>query len=70
MQGRMSATMRFIVIGAMPIEAMLGGILGRLLGLWPTLVVGAMGRLLPVLWVWFSPVRTLNDSMIQNSTVG
>ncbi|WP_052890135.1 MFS transporter [Thermogemmatispora carboxidivorans] len=64
LQGRMSASMRFIVIGAMPIGALLGGMLGQTIGLWPTLVVGAAGRLLPVLWVWFSPIRHTADQWL------
>jgi MFS family permease len=58
-QGRMNATMRFIVWGTMPIGALLGGFLGQFIGLRPTLLVGAIGSLLAVLWVYFSPVRTL-----------
>jgi MFS family permease len=69
LQGRMSASMRFVVIGAMPIGALLGGILGQAIGLWPTLVVGAAGRLLPVLWVWFSPIRHSADQWLAKESV-
>lgn len=60
-QGRMNATMRFIVWGTMPIGALAGGFMGALIGLRPTLFVGAVGALLAVLWVYFSPVRALRE---------
>ena len=69
LQGRMNASMRFIVIGAMPLGALLGGVLGQTIGLWPTLVVGAAGRLLPVLWVWFSPVRHTADQWLADESM-
>jgi MFS family permease len=59
MQGRMNATMRFIVWGTIPIGALLGGILGGLIGLQATIWVGAIGSLVGFLPVLFSPVRTL-----------
>jgi MFS family permease len=55
--GRMNATMRFMVWGPMPIGALIGGALGSLIGLRPTLWVSAVGGLLAPLWVVFSPVR-------------
>ncbi|HEX5502891.1 MAG TPA: MFS transporter [Thermomicrobiales bacterium] len=60
-QGRMNATMRFIVWGTMPIGALAGGFLGQFIGLRPTLLVGAVGSLLAILWVFFSPVRALRE---------
>ena len=59
MQGRMNATMRFIVWGTIPIGALAGGILGELIGLQATIWVGAIGSFLGFLPVLFSPVRTL-----------
>jgi MFS family permease len=61
-QGRMNATMRFIVWGTMPIGALLGGFLGQFIGLRTTLLVGALGSLLAILWVYFSPVRALHEA--------
>ncbi len=58
-QGRMNASMRFIVWGTIPIGALLGGALGQLLGLYPTIAAMALCSLLGPLWVVFSPVRTL-----------
>ncbi|HYO43180.1 MAG TPA: MFS transporter [Candidatus Limnocylindrales bacterium] len=57
MQGRMNATMRFIVWGTMPIGSILGGALGTVIGLHATIVVGALGGLLAFLPVTLSSVR-------------
>jgi len=58
-QGRMNASMRFLVWGTIPIGALLGGALGEAIGLWPTLVAMSAGSLLSSLWIIFSPVRAL-----------
>jgi predicted MFS family arabinose efflux permease len=60
-QGRMNASMRFIVWGTIPIGSLLGGTLGELLGLRPTLVLMATCSLLAGAWVIFSPVRGLKS---------
>ena len=57
MQGKMNATMRFIVWGTMPVGAILGGVLGNLIGLYPTIVIGAVGGLVAFIPVTLSPVR-------------
>jgi MFS family permease len=59
LQGRMNASMRFIVWGTIPLGALMGGGLGQIFGLWPTIAAMAVGGLLPPLWVLFSPVRQL-----------
>jgi MFS family permease len=59
MQGRMNATMRFMVWGTIPIGAFLGGVLGGSIGLRPTLWVAAVGSLLAFIPPLLSPVRTL-----------
>ena len=61
LQGRMNATMRFMVWGTMPLGSLLGGTLGSTIGLRPTLWVGAVGGSLAFLWVLLSPVRTLTE---------
>jgi MFS family permease len=58
LQGRMNATMRFIVWGTLPLGALLGGVLGEWLGLRPALAIGAAGSLLAFVWLWGSPLRT------------
>jgi predicted MFS family arabinose efflux permease len=59
MQGRMNATMRFLVWGTIPIGTMLGGILGNLIGVHETIWVGAILGLGAFLPIFFSPVRRL-----------
>jgi MFS family permease len=61
LQGRMNATMRFVVWGTIPIGSLLGGLLGDAIGLRPTLLVGALGSALAFPWVLLSPVRALRE---------
>ncbi len=61
MLGRMNATMRLIVWGTIPIGAVLGGLLGTVVGLHAALWVSAIGALTAFLPVLFSPVRTLRE---------
>src|SRR5829696_8988057 len=57
MQGKMNATMRFIVWGTMPLGAIIGGALGSLVGLHETIVIGALGGLVAFVPVTLSSVR-------------
>ena len=59
LQGRMNATMRFLVWGTLPLGGLFGGILVVLIGVKSTILVTAMGGTLSFLWVLFSPVRNL-----------
>jgi hypothetical protein len=59
MQGRMNATMRFIVWGTMPIGAILGGALGTTIGLHATILIGAVGGLVAFVPVTLSSVRRI-----------
>ncbi len=61
MLGRMNATMRLIVWGTIPIGALIGGILGTVVGLQAALWVSAIGASLSFLPVLFSPVRSLRE---------
>ena len=61
MLGRMNATMRLIVWGTIPIGALIGGMLGVVLGLQSALWVAAVGASLSFLPVLLSPVRTLRE---------
>lgn len=61
LQGRMNASMRFLVWGTIPLGSLLGGILGETISVRTTLFVGALGTLLAFLWVLFSPVWMLRD---------
>ena len=58
-QGRMNASMRFVVWGSIPIANFLGGVLGSTIGLRPTMIIGSAGTLIAVLPVALSPVRRL-----------
>ncbi len=59
--GRMNATMRFLVWGTLPLGALVGGALGTAIGVRNTLLVAAIGGCLPVLPVFFSPLRNLRE---------
>jgi MFS family permease len=59
LQGRVNASMLFIMWGVIPIGSLLGGLLGTTIGLRPTLTVGAVGMSLAFIWVLFSPIRGL-----------
>ena len=58
-QGRMNATMRFLVWGTMPIGSLIGGVLATVLGLSTTIWISAILGFLPFLFLFFSPVRSL-----------
>jgi MFS family permease len=64
LQGRMNASVRFLVWGTIPIGALMGGALGEALGLWPTIVAMAVCSMLAPLWVLFSPVRMLRTQPV------
>ncbi len=55
--GRATATFRFIGGGMIPVGSLLGGLLGELIGLRETLVLGCFGMLLAGVWVYASPLR-------------
>ncbi len=59
LQGRMNASMRWIVWGTPPAGAILGGSLGLFLGLKPAIEIAVLGGSLAFLWVLLSPVRSL-----------
>jgi len=59
LRGRATATSRVLVTGLIPLGALLGGLLGEVIGLRATLVVAALGELLAAFWIWNSPLRTM-----------
>ncbi|WP_116198991.1 MFS transporter [Amycolatopsis circi] len=59
--GRMNASVRFVVWGAMPLGGLLGGGLGEWLGLTGALWIGAAGPVAGALWVVCSPLRRMRD---------
>lgn len=56
LQGKMNATMRFIVWGVFPLGGLLGGMMGEALGLRTTILISGIGTLASVAFVLFSPV--------------
>jgi len=60
-QGRMNASMRWIVWGTIPLGSIAGGVLGSIVGLREAIGIGVVGGTLAFLWVFFSPVRSLKE---------
>jgi MFS family permease len=61
MQGRMNATMRFVVWGTIPVGSLIGGLLASFLPLRTTIGIGAAVASTAFLWVLLSPVRSLRE---------
>jgi MFS family permease len=59
MLGKMNATMRLIVWGPIPIGALLGGVLGSVIGLHDAILIGGIGGFVALAPVALSPVRSL-----------
>ncbi|HSV67435.1 MAG TPA: hypothetical protein VLJ59_16200 [Mycobacteriales bacterium] len=59
--GRMNATIRFLVWGTMPLGGLAGGVLGSVVGVRPTLWVGATGAAVAFGWVFWSPLRGMRE---------
>ena len=59
--GRMNATMRFLVWGTLPLGGLFGGVLGSMIGVRPTLLVGVLGTCLAFLPIYLSPLRTMRE---------
>ncbi|MFN8661653.1 MAG: MFS transporter [Thermomicrobiales bacterium] len=58
LQGRVTASHRFLVYGAYPIGALLGGVAVTQIGMQPTLLLGALGATLCPLWLLRTPLRS------------
>ena len=61
MQGRMNATMRFIVWGTIPVGQVAGGAIATVAGIPAALWIGAVGSFVAVLPLLVTPVHTLRD---------
>jgi MFS family permease len=59
--GRMNASYRFFTYGAIPIGALLGGLLAETVGLRPALFISALALLTSLAWVVFSPLGELRE---------
>lgn len=65
--GRMNASYRFFVTGAVPLGSLLGGALGEWIGLRPTLLVCALGIWTAAMPILFSPVRSLQSKPVERA---
>jgi predicted MFS family arabinose efflux permease len=61
MLGRANATMRFLVMGALPLGGLLGGGLGSLIGVRPTLWLIGAGLTAAPVFVLLSPLRRVRE---------
>ncbi|MEV7343316.1 MFS transporter [Streptomyces sp. NPDC093544] len=68
--GRMNATFRFLLTGALAIGAAISGVLGELIGVHATLWVGGVFISTAFIPVFLSPVRTRRELPEQQRTVG
>ncbi|HUP27092.1 MAG TPA: MFS transporter, partial [Chloroflexia bacterium] len=59
--GRAGATLEFLSAGIALLGAIVGGILGEIIGVRLTIAVGAAAVILGSLWMLFSPVRSLRS---------
>ncbi|MBN1584326.1 MAG: MFS transporter [Anaerolineae bacterium] len=59
LMGRVNASDRFLAGGALPLGSLIGGWLAEQWGVRATLFLSCSGVFLGVLWVWWSPLRTL-----------
>ncbi len=57
--GRVTAAMRTVTWGSMPLGALLGGALGSLIGIRAALIATAVGFCLSALWIALSPLAKL-----------
>jgi MFS family permease len=59
--GRVNATVEFVTTLLALVGALGGGIIAELFGLRAALAVGVLGGAAAVLFVWFSPIRSMRD---------
>ena len=59
--GRVNAVMQMLIHGVFPVGSFCGGALASVIGVRPTLTLGALGFLSSSLWLVFSPVRKLRE---------
>ncbi|ARU60219.1 hypothetical protein CBW65_03460 [Tumebacillus avium] len=61
LHGRMNASIRFVVVGIMPLGALAGGLLGGVAGVFNTMIIGGVGIMLAACLILFSPVRKMRE---------
>ena len=67
--GRMSATMKTLVWGTLPLGMLIGGTLGNTIGIVPTIVAGACVGVCAVPWLIGAPIRTLPPAPAYSSVM-
>jgi deazaflavin-dependent oxidoreductase (nitroreductase family) len=70
LQGRMNASVRFVVWGTMPVGGLLGGVLGGAVGLRSTLWIAGAGAFSAFLWLLGSPVPGVRTMPAVRSVAG
>lgn len=58
---RMNATYRMVLFGALPVGAMLAGLLGDTVGYWRATLISVIALTTPMAWLTFSPVFRLKQ---------
>jgi MFS family permease len=61
MQGRVTAAFRGFSLGIAPIGALTAGFLGAAIGLRPTILIDAVGALIPLFLLFFSPIPKVRE---------
>jgi MFS family permease len=67
MRSRVSGAYNTVNYGIRPLGALAGGLLGSLIGIRPTLLIGAIGGTLCVLWLLPSPIRGIRTLELDGS---
>src|SRR4051794_9673993 len=65
--GRVNSAMSLMTNGMLPIGALVGGAIAETIGVRATMLIGAAGFLLSVLWLVFSPIRHLRELPATNA---
>ncbi len=58
---RMNATYRMVLFGALPVGAMVAGLLGDAVGYWRAMLISVLALTTPMAWLTFSPVFRLSE---------
>lgn len=68
--GRAVATAGVVAAALVPLGALLGGVLGEVLGVRETLVIASVGELAAACWLGASPLRTLRELPVSPQATG
>lgn len=58
---RMNATYRMVLFGALPVGALLAGLLGNAVGYWHATLISVLALTTPMAWLTFSPIFRLKE---------